>query len=134
MLAREEESAVCSSSSTPTMAACPLCEPWALMGLLLFQLPAPRTQTPQSCKTEPEHPVCSQKPSEFLLSRTTRVHWMEQRMNGGDGWGYSITTLTCNPKVKNWRATVVLPEVNGLPVSQVSSRCIRPSRSWRRKG
>lgn len=60
------------------------------MGLLLRPLPAPRTQTHQRCETQPEHPGCSRKPSEFLLRRRTRVYWTEGRMKGGGGWGRSL--------------------------------------------
>lgn len=35
--------------------------------------------------------------------------------------------MSCKRKVNNWRATVVLPEVNGLLAAQVSSRCIIPA-------
>lgn len=43
-------------------------------------------------------------------------------------------SVSCRGKVKYWRTTVVLPEVNGLEPAQLLSRgCIYSSRSRRRK-
>lgn len=46
----------------------------------------------------------------------------------------ALVSVSCRGKVKHWRTTVVLPEVNGLKPAQWSPRgCIYSSRSWRRK-
>lgn len=46
----------------------------------------------------------------------------------------ALACVSCRGKVKLWRTTVVLPEVNGLKPALLSPRgCVYSSRSWRRK-
>lgn len=59
------------------------------------------------------------------------VRWLEETVGPA---ARALAPVSCRGKVRCWRTTVVLPEVNGLKSALLSSRgCIYSSRSWRRK-